>query len=94
MPSDMLRLIDPEILVPSTEAKAKPEFWLRFMDWADKQDLMIGPRSLESLLMLAEDPPNLSEFSANDFWPVLGKYAVRPALKRGGCQAYLPGAYL
>lgn len=71
------RLIDPELVVPSSASATKLEFWARLSEWSDDRNPKAGQATLSGLGALAADPPRVPGLAEGDFWTILSKFMSR-----------------
>lgn len=99
MTVEPVQLLDPEIFIPSAESAAKREFWVRLLSWINEGDerALVGPTALVGLYELADQRPDESVISSNDFWTILQKLAsrtFRPAQgQRSICERHVKTDY-
>jgi len=70
-------LFDPEIIVPSAEAKDDFEFWIRLLAWSRDYRPRLGRRSLEGLLGLLKYPPPTRIITPAELHNIVGRLAAR-----------------
>lgn len=77
MSADVVQVLDPEIVNPSSESSQTLEFWVRMMAWAEIHDMKLGPSTLAALGDLIASPPVVRGLAMHDFWTIVGKYSSR-----------------
>lgn len=97
MVREPIRLLDPEILIPSPSSASTPEFWRRMIAWTSDEYSLIGPETLAALAELAPTELRGPYISPNDFWKIIGKLSSRtfsPArTNRPICEEHLRDDY-
>lgn len=78
---DALFLFDPEIVVPSRDAKNRIDFWVRLASWVEDSRPKLGARTLEGVIAMLETPPLV--ISPAEFYEVIGRIASRVARSNG-----------
>jgi hypothetical protein len=77
MPTKPVRLLDPEIVIPSPSSSETLVFWERMNEWARDRAPRIGPSTMQALYAIASNPPTVEGLPSGDFWAILGKYTSR-----------------
>lgn len=97
MPTDPFRMIDPELIIPSSTSATQIQFWQRMNEWSVDSGARVGPATLRALYELADRPPNLDHLPTGDFWTILSKYSARgfhpSETTRKVCKDHLNASY-
>jgi hypothetical protein len=77
MPTSLITVFDPEVVIPSDRNRSNLEFWARLEEWTADERPRLGPSTLEGVLEMIEDIPTVVGLSIAEFWKIIGRLVSR-----------------
>lgn len=90
-------ILDPEIVVPSSDRVEDLEFWNRLNDWCRNTRPKMGPATYAAFNEAISDIREIPGFPMNDLWRLVGQYCGRVHKSDGKkvniCESHLNDNY-
>lgn len=77
MAAEVLRMLDPELLIPSDASAASLRFWQRLDERVEDKAPRVGPATMRALQVVMSDLPQVAGLPSGDMWAILGKIVNR-----------------
>lgn len=96
MTTHVIEVLDPEIVIPSSEHATSLTFWHRMLEWSLANDMRIGPSTFSEFVAFAGSPPIVPGLPQHDLWAIIGRLSARGIRAMGSrpvCEAHVRARY-